>query len=93
MSRPSVEELKDLQRTRVLTDAHVVYVDERGFVISHTDAERDRLDDLEECRPHQFLFNEGPPDVELPARGPSRGHGRPRRGVSGAGMSDHLLRI
>ena len=37
-----------------------------GMLTWTSDEERDRLDDLEECRLHQFLFDEGPPDVELP---------------------------
>lgn len=52
---PSIAEVKELQRSLRISD-HLVYLDDEGFTIAHTDFERRTLSDLEECPLHQWLW-------------------------------------
>jgi hypothetical protein len=58
-SRPSIEDAKWLQRTLELGHTHLVWLDEGGFVIAHTDDERRKAETrplyLETCPLHWWL--------------------------------------
>ena len=53
--RPSIDDVRDLQRSLGLLDTHIIYLDEEGFVIAHTDVERlhKSRTPLEECPLHK----------------------------------------
>jgi hypothetical protein len=61
MNLPTIAELKALQSRLDLKDVHVVFLDSLGFVIAHTDEERETID-LEDCPLHLWLEENGPPD-------------------------------
>lgn len=63
MTRLDIDACKKIQREQGLLDTHVVSLDERGFTIAHTDDERAKLPDLEQCALHKWLRSEGPPEV------------------------------
>lgn len=52
--RPTIDDVRDLQRSTGLLDVHIIYLDEEGFVIAHTDVERlhKGKTPLEECPLH-----------------------------------------
>jgi Family of unknown function (DUF6085) len=52
--RPSIEDMKALQRKLKKPDYHFIWFDEEGFVMAHTDEER-AAGDLESCPLHQRL--------------------------------------
>jgi hypothetical protein len=60
MNRPSIEDLKQIQKSIKLLESHIVYLDEQGFVIAHTDEERHYAAVMREgleniCELHQSL--------------------------------------
>lgn len=59
--RPSIEEAKDLQDRLKLRETHVIWLDEEGFTIAHTDIERATIP-LEFCELHCWLVENGLPD-------------------------------
>lgn len=62
--RPTIDDLKALQRDLNLLDVHVVWLGLGGFVIAHTDEERAEaaMTGLEECEMHIWLVErDGPP--------------------------------
>ncbi len=61
MTAPTIGELKALQRERELTE-HLVWLCEVGFVLAHTDGERENMPSLEDCPLHQWLIETGGPD-------------------------------
>lgn len=64
--RPTIDDVKALQAKLGVPD-HVVWSDEQGFVIAHTDEERATID-LHDCPLHQWLTGlGGPPEaMDLP---------------------------
>lgn len=56
--RPSVGETVEFQKRLGLRDVHVVYLDETGFTIAHTDHERETIP-LVECPLHRWLTEQG----------------------------------
>jgi hypothetical protein len=58
---PTIEEAKALQARLNLEDVHVVWLDDLGFVIAHTDEERATID-LQDCGLHLWLEENGMPD-------------------------------
>jgi hypothetical protein len=54
--RRSIASLKALQAERGLRDTHLVSLDDDGFTIAHTDAERTSGMDLTECPLHDWLL-------------------------------------
>jgi hypothetical protein len=59
--RPSIDEAKALQSDLGLKDTHVVWLDESGFTMAHTDEERATIN-LEDCELHLWLDENGPPE-------------------------------
>lgn len=56
----TIEDAKRVQRDLGLGDRHVVYFDpDEGFVLAHTDAEREAGMDLTTCRFHYWLCKLG----------------------------------
>jgi hypothetical protein len=52
----TIEDAKRVQRDLGLGEVHVAYIDlDEGFVIAHTDAERESGMDLHDCRYHYWL--------------------------------------
>jgi hypothetical protein len=49
--RPTIEDVKRLQASLSYPDYHIVWFDEDGFVMAHTDEERATID-LETCSLH-----------------------------------------
>lgn len=60
----ALDELKRLQREHDLLDKHMVSIDRAGFVIAHTDAERESHDDLRDCKFHSWMMEFDEPPVE-----------------------------
>lgn len=54
----TVEDAKRVQRDLGLTGVHVAYLDGAGFVLAHTDWEREHCD-LWDCRFHYWLTKLG----------------------------------
>jgi hypothetical protein len=55
MSRPTIEDAKAVQRLIRKPDCHIVWFDEQGFEMAHTDAERAQVCDswqLTDCDLH-----------------------------------------
>lgn len=76
--RPSVEAVKDLQVGIGRQDYHVVWFDEDGFVMAHTDEERATID-LATCPLHLALVDSDEMDSIVPGIGyyvyfPKRNH-------------------
>jgi hypothetical protein len=61
---PTIELAKEVQAHHHMEKIHhVVYFGEHGFTIAHTDEERSKLDNLEDCWLHQWMLSdEGYPD-------------------------------
>lgn len=59
--RPSIEDLKEIQKSTDLLGAHIVYLDHQGFVMAHTELERLNKDQvpLASCKLHQWLSDKG----------------------------------
>jgi hypothetical protein len=57
VERPTIEDVRELQSRIGRRDRHVIWFDEDGFVIAHTDEERASLAHLEECELHQRLWH------------------------------------
>ena len=58
----TIEDAKRVQRDLGLGEAHVVYIDDSGFVMAHTDRERASGMDLADCRYHYWLGKFGDPE-------------------------------
>lgn len=54
--RPSIEDAKRLQRSRDLGYIHLVWLDQTGFTLAHTDYERRQGRNLEECSVHKWML-------------------------------------
>ena len=65
MSIPTIEDLKELQRSLDTLDKHIVYLGETRFVIAHTDFERNSGMDLEDCDLHQDLLESDSPEEDM----------------------------
>lgn len=63
MDTPTIEDAKVLQKALGLTDRHLVWIGSEGWVIAHTDDERESGEDLEECWLHRAMeaYEEQPP--------------------------------
>lgn len=60
----TIEDARRVQRDLRLGDRHVAYIDpDEGFVLAHTDAERDSGMDLAECETHRALCDTPPSDL------------------------------
>ena len=58
----NLEQLITVQRLSQLGNVHLAYIGEHGFLIAHTDFERDQNIPLQMCHLHQWLENRaGPP--------------------------------
>lgn len=54
-----IEDAKRVQRDLGLGAVHVFYIEESGFVMAHTDAERASGMDLRDCEVHEILADAG----------------------------------
>ena len=58
----TLDELIAIQKAQGLGEAHLAYIGHAGFLIAHTDYERDSGLDLRMCGLHQWLTqSNGPP--------------------------------
>ena len=61
----TLEELIAIQQTRKLGNVHLVCLEERSFLVAHTDHERDMKVPLRMCHLHQWLEDRGGPPAPL----------------------------
>jgi hypothetical protein len=59
-TRPAISEIVALQQRLNMADTHIVWLDDSGFTLAHTDEERATID-LEDCGLHLWLMEHGKP--------------------------------